>query len=351
MIWPFYRVHLPKMFNFLDGKDLTFTSKFQAMKKHLAIFAVLLSVSLFSQGTPAVELGAGLALKHTEGFYVPRYTVSGVNLFRSFGLYATYEQRNDVTFYDDFNGDGNYQRYTIGPVLSMNKNLYAFGGISPFGPYGLTGEGGFGKVRKEVGLGLIFNPVTLRIGYSNWVGTTIGAHYRFGFKAGAIKLPKPEPLLASTDKQVITQEVETIVKVDTTVVVIYDTIKTIQEEVNITNPIQEIEKLESGTLLCTIYFEFNSEVPNEASKDCLKQIADALENYPQLKLDIVGHTDPVGSSETNYRLGLKRAAQVKSFIEATFGTSASQLITSSKGEDELISTDNAINRRVEVRTR
>lgn len=341
------------MFNFLGGKDPTFTSKFQAMKKTLTLFAVVLSASLFAQGSPAIELGAGLALKHTEGFYIPRYTISGVNLYKGFGLYATYEQRNGVTFVDDFNGDGTYQRYTIGPVLSMNSNLYAFGGLSPFGPYGLNGDGGFGKVRKEVGLGLVFNPVTLRLGYSNWVGTTLGAHYRFGFKAGAVKLPKPKPFLASTNDQMNTQEVESIAKVDTIVVVVYDTIKATQEhEVEqISNPLQEIIKLEPGTLLCTIYFEFNSESPNEASKDCLKQIADALKDYPQLMLDIVGHTDPVGSSETNYRLGLKRAGQVKIFIESTFGTSASQLVISSKGEDELISTDNAVNRRVEVRTR
>lgn len=323
------------------------------MKKHFALFAAILSISLFSQSTPAVEFGAGLALKHSEGFYIPRYTVSGFNLFKSFGMYATYEQRNSVTFTDDFNGDGNYQRYTIGPVLSMNNNLYAFGGISPFGPYGLTGEGGFGKVRKEVGLGLIFNPVTLRIGYSNWVGTTVGAHYRFGFKKAATKLPKRSSFLKPVENELPVSESEKIVQVDTTTIIVYDTVRVevVQEQVKTQDPIQEISKLKPGTLLCTIYFEFNSEMPNEASQDCLKQIADALKKYPDVMLDIVGHTDPVGSSETNYRLGLKRASQTKKFIQETFGTQGNQLITSSRGEDELISTDNAINRRVEIRTR
>ena len=85
---------------------------------------ILLSIFLFigvwhmnAQLSPAIELGGGLALKHTEGFYIPRYTVSGINLYQGLGLYTTYEQRNDVVFIDDFNGDGNYQRYTMGPTF------------------------------------------------------------------------------------------------------------------------------------------------------------------------------------------------------------------------------------------
>lgn len=330
------------MFNFLNGKDPTFTSKFQAMKKHLAIFAVLLSVSLFSQGNPAVELGAGLALKHTEGFYVPRYTVSGVNLFRSFGLYATYEQRNDVTFTDDFNGDGNYQRYTIGPVFSMNKNLYAFGGISPFGPYGLTGEGGFGKVRKEVGLGLIFNPVTLRIGYSNWVGTTIGAHYRFGSKNS-----KPSYQEQQRQARPISIIGKTKVRVDTVTVTVTDTVYVKQEVVR--EVVKEIEKSQELTLVGILYHKFNSIDYTDESLQSREGIADALKKNPSANIVIVGHTDEIGSDSYNYTLGLNRAQKLANYLVNEHGIPATQIEVRSEGkESPYIETDNAKNRRVEI---
>ena len=131
---------------------------------------------------PTFEVGTGLVLRHSEGFYIPRISIAGHKIYKGLGLYMTYEQRNNVPFADDFNADGNYQRYLIGPTIYIVPNFYAFGGLSPFGPYGLGGEGGFDKVRKELGLAYVYKPFTLHVGYSNWVGFTVGVGYQFNLK-------------------------------------------------------------------------------------------------------------------------------------------------------------------------
>ena len=112
------------------------------------LIIILIGASIGASGQlslPTFEVGAGLALRHTEGFYIPRFSLAGHKIFKGLGLYMTYEQRNNAPFADDFNADGNYQRYLVGPTLYVNPNIYVYGGISPFGPYGLGGDGGFGK--------------------------------------------------------------------------------------------------------------------------------------------------------------------------------------------------------------
>ena len=140
-----------------------------------------------AQLSPAIELGGGLALKHTEGFYIPRYTVSGINLYQGLGLYTTYEQRNDVVFNDDFNGDGNYQRYTMGPTISLNSNLYGFAGISPFGPYGLGHS--FGKVRKE--LALVLFSILSRCELVTPIGSVLQLGSTIVYNEGPLKASNP----------------------------------------------------------------------------------------------------------------------------------------------------------------
>lgn len=314
------------------------------MKRIVALLLIVASGSVFAQLVPGMEIGAGIAVKHSEGFYVPRYTISGLNLFRGLGAYTTYEHRGNVTFSDDLNGDGVYQRYTFGPTFSLNKNLYTFAGLSPIGPYGLSKS--FGKVRKEVGIGLIFNPVTLRLGYSNWVGTTVGVHYR-------INLPKRSSVSKRKKWNGDLTSTELIKEVVVDTLVVFDTVEVTVDQPNIgpNVPLDKLDELEPGTILCTIYFDFDSYVPNPASKICLEQIADALKNFPDIELEVVGHTDPIGSESVNMRIGLQRAKKVEEFIQTTFGFPLDQMETISKGESELISSDNSINRRVEVRTK
>jgi len=156
------------------------------MKNLILYFCLLLGLVANAQGiNPVFELSTGAAIQHDEGFAVPRVNIAAHKLYKGLGVYTMYEHRNNVTFADDFNKDGNYQRYVVGPTFSVNRFLYLFAGISPLGSYGIGGEGGFGKVRKEIGVVGIWKNYTMHLGYSNWVGTSVAVGYQFG-----IKLPK-----------------------------------------------------------------------------------------------------------------------------------------------------------------
>jgi outer membrane protein OmpA-like peptidoglycan-associated protein len=310
------------------------------MKKLLTLLSVCTVTTLSAQYLPSLEVGAGLALKHTEGFYIPRYTVSGLNLYKGLGFYTTYEQRNNVTFVDDINGDGKYQRYTMGPTVSLNENLYGFAGLSPLGPYGLSHS--FGKVRKEVGIGLIFNPITLRIGYSNWVGTTVGLHYRFGSKNS-----KPSYQEQQRQARPISIIGKTKVRVDTVTVTVTDTVYVKQEVVR--EVVKEIEKSQELTLVGILYHKFNSIDYTDESLQSREGIADALKKNPSANIVIVGHTDEIGSDSYNYTLGLNRAQKLANYLVNEHGIPATQIEVRSEGkESPYIETDNSKNRRVEI---
>lgn len=158
------------------------------MKKLFLLLLLITGTVAQSQGIkPIYEFSLGTAIYHTEGFSVPRMNLAVHKLYKGFGLYTMYEQRNNVTFSDDFNQDGDYQRYLFGTTYSVNRYLYLFAGMSPFGRYGIGGAGGFGKVRKELGIAGVWKNYTLHLGYSKWVGPTVAVGYQFG-----IKLPKKE---------------------------------------------------------------------------------------------------------------------------------------------------------------
>jgi outer membrane protein OmpA-like peptidoglycan-associated protein len=310
------------------------------MKKILFLCLLASTAALFGQASPTIEIGAGMALKHTEGFYIPRFTVSGVNLYKGLGIYTTYEQRNNVNFVDDFNGDGNYQRYTIGPTLTLNQSLYAFGGVSPLGPYGLTHS--FGKVRKEVGLGLIFNPITLRIGYSNWVGTTIGVHYRFGQTPNPVSFQAKRPRVKSAPSAAPEKITEVIRQVDT-VVVTKEVIKEVPVEV-----IKEVERDEKLTLITKVYFRDNSIQYVPESFQRLQEIADAIKELGPGTVVIIGHTDARGNEAYNFNLGMERAQRFANDLVLKYGIPAASVEVRSLGKNEASSEEDSQNRRVEV---
>ncbi len=61
----------------------------------------------------------------------------------------------------------------------------------------------------------------------------------------------------------------------------------------------------------------------------IKKVADFMGNYPDVKAEIEGHTDNMGSEAMNISLSQKRAEAVSQVISAKFGIAASRL--SAKG--------------------
>lgn len=93
--------------------------------------------------------------------------------------------------------------------------------------------------------------------------------------------------------------------------------------------------VEEGKFSTTgILFEVNSAGILPESNGVLREIADVLAKYPDIKVMIVGHTDADGSDAANLELSKKRAEAVKQSLTADFGIDASRISTDGKGEKE-----------------
>jgi len=95
-----------------------------------------------------------------------------------------------------------------------------------------------------------------------------------------------------------------------------------------------------------------SEVKPE-STPTLKQIAAALKEHPELKVEIQGHTDNVGKADANLKLSQTRAEAVKSALTSEYGANAGQLTAKGYGDtkpsgENKSAEGRANNRRVEL---
>ncbi len=108
-------------------------------------------------------------------------------------------------------------------------------------------------------------------------------------------------------------------------------------------------------ILETIYFEFNQATIKPESYGILDKVVKVLELYPELKLEIQGHTDNKGDDFYNYCLSGARAKSVMNYFIA-HGIEAFRLTSVAYGETCPIDTNatedgRAVNRRVEfIRT-
>lgn len=98
----------------------------------------------------------------------------------------------------------------------------------------------------------------------------------------------------------------------------------------------------------TINFGFNSAVIEPEAQVVLRQQADWIRQFPEIRFKVFGHTDLVGSNGYNKALGLQRARAVVAFL-ASQGISPSRLeAVVSFGETQplvYVQTENRQNRR------
>ncbi len=74
----------------------------------------------------------------------------------------------------------------------------------------------------------------------------------------------------------------------------------------------------------TVNFAFNSAVLDAEAQAALRQQADWIKQFPEVRFRVYGHTDLVGSNAYNKRLGLRRAQVVVAYLTG-FGISRSRL--------------------------
>jgi outer membrane protein OmpA-like peptidoglycan-associated protein len=102
-----------------------------------------------------------------------------------------------------------------------------------------------------------------------------------------------------------------------------------------------------------IYFDFDSSGLRSESSPVLAEIADALQQHPDWRLRISGHTDNIGSASRNLELSMQRAQAVKQALEDLHSIQADRLSVDGFGDTRPKSTNatvegRALNRRVEL---
>lgn len=120
------------------------------------------------------------------------------------------------------------------------------------------------------------------------------------------------------------------------------------------SPSEKIDEITIKTILGrSILFDFNTITVSGADKDTLSKIADLLNKYPNLKVEIIGYTDNRGSEAFNQKLSEERAREVATVIKNK-GVDNAQIVFYGKGKlDPLQTNDTEVgrkaNRRVELR--
>jgi len=102
-----------------------------------------------------------------------------------------------------------------------------------------------------------------------------------------------------------------------------------------------------------IFFDFNSETIRARSRPTLDAAAKILVEYPDIRIEIIGHTDDVGGRAYNLDLSRRRAESVRAYLIGR-GLGAERVTTRGAGPDEPLSDNSsargrAENRRIEFR--
>mmetsp|Transcript_23089 Transcript_23089/g.39332 ORF Transcript_23089/g.39332 Transcript_23089/m.39332 type:complete len:222 (-) Transcript_23089:568-1233(-) len=80
----------------------------------------------------------------------------------------------------------------------------------------------------------------------------------------------------------------------------------------------------ASEVITTVNFAFNSSQLDAGAQDALREQAQWIRQFPEIKFRVYGHTDAVGSNASNKRLGLSRANAVVAYL-TTQGISRSRL--------------------------
>jgi outer membrane protein OmpA-like peptidoglycan-associated protein len=95
------------------------------------------------------------------------------------------------------------------------------------------------------------------------------------------------------------------------------------------------------------FFEYDKSTLLPGAQAELRRIADIMNKYPQTIIEVGGHTDTRGSDEYNLRLSEQRAQAVKNELIRN-GVMEQRIKAVGYGESRPISSDHAMNRRVEI---
>jgi outer membrane protein OmpA-like peptidoglycan-associated protein len=123
-----------------------------------------------------------------------------------------------------------------------------------------------------------------------------------------------------------------------------------EQKVRDNNTIIILEKGKT-VVLTGITFEFNKATLKGESETVLTRAYNAMVANPDVRVEISGHTDNVGSQQYNQKLSLERAQAVRNWLVQK-GIASNRMKTVGKGENEPVSSNDtdagrAENRRIE----
>jgi outer membrane protein OmpA-like peptidoglycan-associated protein len=106
-------------------------------------------------------------------------------------------------------------------------------------------------------------------------------------------------------------------------------------------------------VIAGIEFDFGKSTIRPGSRPLLDEAAKILNDYPDLQVEIAGHTDNVGAEETNIALSEKRAESVKSYLVSK-GVAEERIKTRGAGPSEPLESNDTPegrqkNRRIEFK--
>ncbi len=118
-------------------------------------------------------------------------------------------------------------------------------------------------------------------------------------------------------------------------------------------PIEDALAKNKRAVVYGIYFDFNSDTIKPESEPVLKQIAQAMNDNPDWKLTVEGHTDNIGGDAYNLDLSKRRSASVKQALVDRYRMAPERLTTSGYGASRPVDTNDTLegrarNRRVEL---
>ena len=87
----------------------------------------------------------------------------------------------------------------------------------------------------------------------------------------------------------------------------------------------------------SIYFNSGSAKVGNSNVNRIATMALLLKNNPDVNLNVIGHTDNVGTPKFNKKLGLKRANAVINYLVLNYSIEADRLTATTKGEVEPLS--------------
>ena len=88
----------------------------------------------------------------------------------------------------------------------------------------------------------------------------------------------------------------------------------------------------------SIYFNSGSAIVESSNENRIATMALLLKNNTDVALNVIGHTDNIGTPKFNKKLGLKRANAVIDYIVLNYNISPDRLNAITKGEEEPLST-------------